>query len=56
MGPVAVGPMFVDGRVVHRGRDILFLEGVVKNKDNKLPATAAATARMYPWTTQRGLG
>jgi len=47
--PATVGPLIVEARVVHRGRDILFLEGAMKGKDGNLFATATATARTYPW-------
>jgi uncharacterized protein (TIGR00369 family) len=49
MRPARVGPLFGKGRVLHRGRDILFLEGVMKDKEDKLIASATATARMYDW-------
>jgi uncharacterized protein (TIGR00369 family) len=39
------GLLFGDGRVVHRGRDILFLEGTLSNPEGKPVATATATAR-----------
>ena len=49
MRPAAVGPLFVDAKVVHRGREIMFLEGAMKDKENKLIATATATARIFDW-------
>jgi|SRR5262245_6507477 len=49
MRPAPVGTLFVEARVVHRGRDMMFLEGAMKDKDARLLATAAATARTYPW-------
>jgi uncharacterized protein (TIGR00369 family) len=49
MRPATVGPLFVEAKVVHRGRDILFLEGAMKDKEAKLIATATATARIYDW-------
>jgi uncharacterized protein (TIGR00369 family) len=51
MRPAMVGPLFVEARVVHRGRDIMFLEGAMKDKEDKLIATATATARIYDWPT-----
>jgi acyl-coenzyme A thioesterase PaaI-like protein len=39
----------VEAKVVHRGRDILFLEGAMKDKEAKLIATGTATARIYDW-------
>jgi uncharacterized protein (TIGR00369 family) len=49
MRPATVGPLFVDARVVHRGRDIVFLEATMTDKDDKLIAVATATARLYDW-------
>jgi uncharacterized protein (TIGR00369 family) len=49
MRPATVGPLFVEARVVHRGRDIVFLEGAMRNKEDKLIATGTATARIYDW-------
>jgi uncharacterized protein (TIGR00369 family) len=49
MRPATVGPLFVEAKVVHRGRDILFLEGVMKDKEATLVATATSTARIYDW-------
>lgn len=49
MRPARVGPLFVEAKVVHRGRDILFLEGAMTDKEHKLIATATATARIYDW-------
>lgn len=47
--PAMIGPLFVEARVVHRGRDIVFLEGAMKDREAKLIATATATARIYDW-------
>jgi uncharacterized protein (TIGR00369 family) len=47
--PARVGPLFGKGRVLHRGRDILFLEGAMKDKEDKLIAGATAKARIYDW-------
>src|SRR5262245_20563785 len=33
--PATVGTLFVEGRVVHRGRDMVFLDGAMKDKDAK---------------------
>ena len=41
-----VGPIFGEGRVAHRGRDILFLEGALRDGEGKIIATATATARV----------
>ena len=35
MRPAIVGTLFVEARVVHRGRDIVFLEGAMKDKDDR---------------------
>jgi uncharacterized protein (TIGR00369 family) len=40
------GRLFGDAKVVHRGRDILFLEGALSDEAGKLIATATATARI----------
>lgn len=49
MRPAMIGPLFVEAKVVHRGRSIVFLEAAMKDKDNSLIATASATARIYDW-------
>jgi len=49
MRPATVGPLFVEARVLHRGRNIVFLEAAMKDKEDKLIATATATARIYDW-------
>jgi uncharacterized protein (TIGR00369 family) len=41
-----VGSIFGEGRVAHRGRDILFLEGALRDGEGKIIATATATARV----------
>jgi len=51
MRPATVGPLFVEARVAHGGRSILFVEGAMRDQDGKLLATATATARRYPWPT-----
>src|SRR2546430_12379808 len=45
MRPATVGPLFVEAKVVHRG-DMGVLEGAMKDKKDKLIATATATARL----------
>ena len=47
--PAKVGALFVDAKVVHSGRDIVFLEGTMRDKLDTLIATATATARIYDW-------
>lgn len=44
--PGKVGPIVGEGRVVHRGRDVLFLEGTLKDGEGNTIATATATARI----------
>jgi uncharacterized protein (TIGR00369 family) len=44
--PARPGRLYGDGRVVHRGRDILFLEGALSTDDGAVVATATATARV----------
>ncbi len=39
------GPIFGEGRIVQRGREILFLEGRLTDADGRTIATATATAR-----------
>jgi molybdopterin converting factor subunit 1 len=40
------GLVIADGRVVHQGRSIIFLEGSLHNGDGELVASATATARV----------
>jgi len=51
--PAPVGPLFGAGRLVHRGRDFVFLEGVLKGEGNRLLASATATARILPIPSQK---
>lgn len=51
--PAGPGKLYGDGRVVHRGREILFLEGSLSTADGKLVATATATARVIPFPALR---
>jgi uncharacterized protein (TIGR00369 family) len=46
MRPAHQGPLFVEGRVVHRGRSVAFLEAQMRDKEGNLIATATATARI----------
>lgn len=43
-----VGGIFGEGRIVQRGRDILFLEGRLTDAQGRVLATATATARAMP--------
>lgn len=45
MRPARPGRLVGRGRVVHRGREILFLEGELRDSDQRLIATATAIAR-----------
>lgn len=46
MRPGKIGPIIGKGRVAHRGRDILFLEGTLFDPAGKTIATASATSRI----------
>lgn len=39
-----VGPLVAEGRVVHRGKSVAFLEGELRTTEGQLLATASATA------------
>jgi uncharacterized protein (TIGR00369 family) len=47
--PGRVGKLYGEGRVVHKGRDIVFMEGALKDPEGNLIATASATARIIPF-------
>jgi molybdopterin converting factor subunit 1 len=44
--PVGPGKLVADGRVVHLGKSIAFLEGSLEDDEGNLVATATATARV----------
>jgi molybdopterin converting factor subunit 1 len=44
--PVGPGTLVADGRVVHMGRSIAFLEGALADEEGNVVATATATARV----------
>src|SRR5687767_8430693 len=44
--PVGPGRLVADGRVVHLGRSIAFLQGTLEDDEGNLVATATATARV----------
>jgi uncharacterized protein (TIGR00369 family) len=44
--PGQVGPLFGEGRVVHRGRSVVFAESKLTDPSGDLLATASATARI----------
>jgi uncharacterized protein (TIGR00369 family) len=47
--PARPGLLYGEGRVVHRGREVVFLEGTLSDADGRLIATASATARVVPF-------
>lgn len=51
--PARPGPLYGDARVVHRGREIVFLEGSLSDADGTVVATATATARIIPFEVLR---
>lgn len=44
--PARVGPIVAEGRVVHRGISLVFLQGELRTVEGQLIATASATAQM----------
>ena len=44
--PARAGRLVCDGRVVHMGKSVVFLEGALADQDGNLVATATATARV----------
>jgi uncharacterized protein (TIGR00369 family) len=44
--PVKIGVVLGFGRVVHRGKSTIFLEGNLRSPENALVATASATVRV----------
>jgi acyl-coenzyme A thioesterase PaaI-like protein len=46
MRSVRAVPLVGDGRVVHRGSSVVFMEGSLTAEDGSLVATATATGRM----------
>jgi uncharacterized protein (TIGR00369 family) len=52
--PAKPGPLYGEGRVVHRGRDVVFVEGRLEDADGRLIATATATARVVPFAPRGG--
>jgi uncharacterized protein (TIGR00369 family) len=51
--PARPGKLYGDARVVHRGREIVFLEGSLSTADGTVVATATATARVIPFQASR---
>jgi uncharacterized protein (TIGR00369 family) len=52
--PARPGPLVGEARVVHRGRDVVFLEGRLMSEDGVVLATASATARVIPFEVLPG--
>ena len=50
------GPLYGEARVVHRGREVLFLEGSLRDAQGRLVATASATARVILFADRGGSG
>jgi len=50
--PGRVGKLYGDGRVVHKGREIIFLAGELRDPDGGLIASATATARIVPFVSK----
>ena len=48
--PGRTSPLLGSGKVVHRGREFVFLEGSLKDRDDRLIATATATARILKFS------
>jgi uncharacterized protein (TIGR00369 family) len=44
--PAKVGPLFAEGKVVHRGRSIVYAEAKLTDSEGELLATASSTARI----------
>ena len=48
--PAHAGRLIGEGRVVHKGRSIVFAEGSLRAEDGSLIATATTTARIVPFS------
>ena len=48
MAPAKVGPIWGEGRVVHLGKSIAFLEAELRDETGLLVARATSTARLVP--------
>ena len=48
--PATAGRLIAEGRVVHKGRSVVFMEGSLTTDDGSLIATATATARIVPFS------
>lgn len=47
--PATAGRLIAEGRVVHKGRSVVFMEGSLTTEEGSLVATATATARIVPF-------
>ena len=54
--PAQAGKLIGDGRVVHKGRSIIFVEGSLSTEDGSVIATATGTWRVVPAPQQSGPG
>ena len=54
--PAKAGRLIGEGRVVHKGRSVVFLEGSLSAEDGALVATATATSRIVPFSPPTGSG
>ena len=50
--PALPGRLIAEGRVVHMGRSIVFLEGTLAREDGEIVATATATSRLLKFDEQ----
>jgi uncharacterized protein (TIGR00369 family) len=50
------GPLYGEARVVHRGREVIFLEGTLSDAQGRLVAAATATARVIPFASRAPAG
>jgi len=56
MRSVQAAPLVGDGRVVHRGGSVIFMEGSLTAEDGSLVATATATGRVIRLAAAEGAG
>jgi uncharacterized protein (TIGR00369 family) len=52
--PARVGTLYGEGRLVHRGRDVVFVEGRLEDGQGRLIATATATTRIVSFADRGG--
>jgi uncharacterized protein (TIGR00369 family) len=52
--PARAGTLYGEGRVVHRGRDVVFVEGRLEDGEGRLIATATATTRIISLADRGG--